>query len=337
MSAIPAEANSKKVTNPADGPIADAPQANWVDRFAPARLKPWLRLVRADRPIGAWLLMWPCWWSVALAARADYSAALAVNADEFVDFRGVARLLILFTIGAFAMRSAGCIYNDIIDRDIDAKVARTKGRPLASGQISVTSALLCAFALCLTGLAVLDQFNSFAFVLGFASAGIVLIYPFMKRVTFWPQAVLGLAFSWGALMGWAAYYADLNHAAIILYAAAVAWTVAYDTIYAHQDKEDDVLMGLKSTALKFGDKTHLWLSLFFGIAIGGIAFAGLSAGAGVWFYLGLALAAAQAVWQIATLDINDAQNCLNRFRSNHLFGAIVFLAIALDTALAVLG
>lgn len=168
MSAIPAEANSKKVTNPADGPIADAPQANWVDRFAPARLKPWLRLVRADRPIGAWLLMWPCWWSVALAARADYSAALAVNADEFVDFRGVARLLILFTIGAFAMRSAGCIYNDIIDRDIDAKVARTKGRPLASGQISVTSALLCAFALCLTGLAVLDQFNSFAFVLGFA-------------------------------------------------------------------------------------------------------------------------------------------------------------------------
>jgi 4-hydroxybenzoate polyprenyltransferase len=337
MSAISAQADGKNATNPVDSPIADAPPANWVDRYAPAWLKPWLRLVRADRPIGAWLLMWPCWWSVALAARADYSAALADGANDFVDFRGVMWLLILFAIGAFAMRSAGCIYNDIIDRDIDAKVARTKGRPLASGQISVTSATVFAFALCLVGLTVLLQFNIRAVLLGFGSAGVVLIYPFMKRVTFWAQAVLGLAFSWGALLGWAAYYPDgIDWPPVILYAAAIAWTIGYDTIYAHQDKDDDVLMGLKSTALKFGDQTHLWLSLFFGIAIGGIAFAGWSVGAGLWFYLGLALAAAHAVWQIATLDTENSQNCLDRFRSNHGFGAIVFLALALDTALAVL-
>lgn len=303
------------------GPLADAPRSNWVDRFAPDALKPWLRLVRADRPIGAYLLMWPCWWSVALSVRAE---------DDIPDIWSVIGLLLLFTVGAFAMRSAGCIYNDIIDRDIDAKVARTKGRPLASGQISVRAAIVCALALCLVGLAVLLQFNPFAVALGFGSVGIVMVYPLMKRVTFWPQAVLGLAFSYGALMGWAAYWGDLALAPIVLYAAAVAWTIGYDTIYAHQDKEDDILVGLKSTALRFGNSTPAWLSLFFGITIGGLAFAGWSVGAGLWFYCGLALAAAHLVWQVATLNIDDPENCLQRFRSNHHFGAIVFLAIVAD-------
>ncbi len=296
------------------GPVADAPRSNWVDRFAPASLKPWLRLIRADRPIGSWLLMWPCWWSVALAARVEH------------DFPDV-WLLFLFMTGAFAMRSAGCIYNDIIDRDIDAKVARTMARPLASGQISLGGAAVFALALCLVGLAVLLQFNTFAIALGFGSVGIVLIYPLMKRVTFWPQAVLGLAFSYGALMGWAAYWGDLALAPIVLYIGSVAWTIGYDTIYAHQDKEDDILVGLKSTALRFGSNTPAWLSLFFGITIGDLAFSGYSVGMGPWFYAGLAPATAHLVWQVSTLDIDDQQNCLDRFRGNHHFGAIVFLAL----------
>ncbi len=322
MRAISAEAHGKSdAEGAAAGPLADAPRSNWVDRFAPGSLKPWLRLVRADRPIGAWLLMWPCWWSVALSVRAE---------DDFIDLWSDIRLLLLFMAGAFVMRSAGCIYNDIIDRDIDAKVARTKGRPLASGQISLGAAIACTLALCLVGLAVLLQFNTFAVALGFGSVGIVLIYPLMKRVTFWPQAVLGLAFSYGALMGWAAYWGDLAVAPIVLYAASIAWTIGYDTIYAHQDKEDDVLAGLKSTALRFGSSTPAWLSLFFGITIGGLAFAGWSIGAGLWFYCGLAAAAAHLVWQVTTLDIDDPDNCLQRFRSNHGFGALVFLAIVAD-------
>jgi 4-hydroxybenzoate polyprenyltransferase len=301
----------------AAAPIPDAPRKNWVDRFAPQRLRPWLRLMRADRPIGVWLLLWPCWWSVALSSR-----AVDILPDPF--------LLLLFAIGAFAMRSAGCIYNDILDRDIDAKVARTQARPLASGQISVTSATALIVGLCLVGLAVLIQFNPFAICLGFASIGIVLIYPLMKRVTFWPQAFLGLAFSWGALMGWAAIFGSLALAPVILYGAAVAWTIGYDTIYAHQDKEDDQIIGLKSTALKFGEHTPRWLSLFYGISWGGLALSGWIIGAGLWFFAGMIFAGAHLIWQIATLDINDGQNCLDRFRSNHGFGAIVFFALVLD-------
>jgi 4-hydroxybenzoate polyprenyltransferase len=299
------------------GPLADAPPANWVDRFAPRNLKPWLRLIRADRLIGVWLLLWPCWWSVALSARLD---------EDLPD----PTLLLLFAIGAFAMRSAGCIYNDIIDRDVDASVARTQGRPLANGQISLRSAIALALVLCLAGLAVLLQFNAFAIALGFGSLGIVLIYPLMKRVTFWPQAVLGLAFAWGALMGWAAVFGWLALAPMVLYLAAVAWTIGYDTIYALQDKDDDLVIGLKSTALRFGRNTASWLCLFYGIALGGIAFSGWLVGTGIWFFAGLAAAAAQLIWQVATLDPDDPRNCLDRFRSNNGFGAIVFAAIVID-------
>ena len=356
MRAVATEVHGKPGAKAAGtGALADAPKSNWVDRFAPASVKPWLRLARADRPIGAWLLMWPCWWSVALSIRAEenfpnvladlgalfhdwwpalFPAAADGNpADLWPDFLLMLHygwLLLLFAVGAFAMRSAGCIYNDIIDRDIDAKVARTKNRPLASGQISLRGAFISILALCLVGLAVLLQFNTFAIALGFGSIGIVLIYPLMKRVTFWPQAVLGLAFSYGALMGWAAYWGDLALPPVALYAAAIAWTIGYDTIYAHQDKEDDILVGLKSTALRFGDGTPAWLALFFGITIGGLAFAGWSIGAGIWFYCGLAVAAGHFVWQVSTLDINDPDNCLHRFRSNHMLGAIVFLAFVAD-------
>lgn len=302
-------------------PLQDAPPRNFVDRFVPERLKPWARLIRADRPIGIWLLIWPCWWSVALAARA-WSALPDVT------------LLALFAVGAFAMRSAGCIYNDIIDRDIDAKVARTKDRPLASGQISATSATILMLALCLIGLAVLLQFNAFSIALGFASISIVIVYPLMKRVTFWPQAFLGLAFSWGALMGWAATFGELDFAPLALYVAAVAWTIGYDTIYAHQDREDDAVIGLKSTALKFGPMTQRWLLLFYGVTIAGLAVAGFLSGAGAWFFGGLVVAAANLAWQIATLDINDPDNCLKRFRSNHWFGAIVFAALMVDVIAA---
>jgi 4-hydroxybenzoate polyprenyltransferase len=304
-----------KTANAASMP--DAPRKNWVDRFAPEKLRPWLRLMRADRPIGVWLLLWPCWWSTALAGRATH---------ELPDIW----LLILFAIGAFAMRSAGCIYNDILDRDIDAKVARTQARPLASGQISVRAAFALIFALCFVGLLVLIQFNVFAICLGFASVGVVLIYPLMKRVTFWPQAFLGLAFSWGALMGWAATFGTLSLAPLVLYAAAIAWTIGYDTIYAHQDREDDEVIGLKSTALRFGKSTPAWLTLFYGITVAGLTLSGWLVGAGIWFYAGMTLASAHLIWQVVTLNIDDAQNCLDRFRSNHLFGAIVFLALAVD-------
>ncbi|RMF09311.1 MAG: 4-hydroxybenzoate octaprenyltransferase, partial [Alphaproteobacteria bacterium] len=291
---------------------------NWVDRWAPASARPFLRLARADRPIGVWLLLWPCWWSVALAAIASGAPLPDV------------RLLMLFAIGALAMRAAGCAYNDIVDREFDAKVARTRSRPIPSGQISVREAVLFMLVLCLIGLLVLLQFNYQTIILGFASLGIVAVYPFMKRVTNWPQAILGLAFSWGALMGWCAVFGGLSPPPLYLYAAAVAWTIGYDTIYAHQDKEDDALLGLKSSALKLGAATRPVLAILYAVTIAGILAAGLSAGAGVIFVAILGVGALQLAWQVTTLDIDDAENCLTRFRSNRDFGAIIFLAMLAD-------
>jgi len=303
--------------------VADAPRGNWVDTWAPAPTRPYLRMIRADRPIGTWLLLWPCWWSTALAAVA---AGDAVPNLWF---------LALFAVGAFVMRGAGCVYNDIVDQDVDAAVARTRSRPLPSGQVSETAAKIFMLALAFTGFLVLIQFNPFTIVLGIASLGIVAIYPFMKRITHWPQAVLGLAFSWGALMGWAAVFGGLDLAPVLLYVACMAWTIGYDTIYAHQDKEDDALIGLKSTALKFGERTKPWMVLFYGVAIAGIGAAGWLAGAGPVFLVGLALGAAHLGWQIATLDVNDGDNCLKRFRSNRDFGAIIFIALVAEAALRV--
>ncbi len=278
--------------------------------------RPYLRLARLDRPIGSWLLLIPCWWSSALAAIAAH--------ERLPNFTH----LILFFIGAFAMRGAGCTWNDIVDRDLDRSVERTRSRPIPSGQVGVSQALIFLVAQALTGLAVLLQFNAFAIVAGIASLAIVAVYPFMKRVTYWPQIVLGLAFSWGALMGWAAAFGRLDVAPLMLYAGAIAWVIGYDTIYAHQDREDDALIGIKSTALLFGDRTKPILRLFYGIAVVLIGLAGVLAGAGALFFLGLAAFAGHLWWQIARLDIRDPGLCLALFKSNRDAGLILFAGMA---------
>lgn len=302
--------------------VADAAARNWVDRYAPAALVPYLRLARADRPIGFFLLALPCFWSVSLAGRSI--------GEPYPDLR----LLLLFAVGAVVMRATGCTYNDLVDRDIDAHVARTRGRPLPSGQVTPQAALLFMGVLCLIGLVVLLSFNSATVWLGLGVIPIVALYPFVKRFSDWPQAVLGLAFNWGALLGWPAVLGRLDWPAIVLFAGAVAWTTGYDTIYAHQDREDDDLIGLKSTALKFGRATKACLALLYSVAWLAMVAAGIMAHAGTAFLLGMTAAAAQLAWQVVTLDIDDPDNCLERFRSNRDFGAIVLAAILMDMALA---
>jgi 4-hydroxybenzoate polyprenyltransferase len=302
--------------------VSDSGTRNLVDRFAPAALAPYLRLARADRPIGFFLLAFPCFWSVSLAARN--------LSDPYPD----PWLLFLFAVGAVAMRGAGCTYNDLVDREIDAKVARTRSRPLPSGKVTPRAATIFMLVLCLIGLAVLLSFNAPTIWLGLGVLPIVALYPFVKRFSYWPQAVLGLAFNWGALLGWPAALGRLDWPAIVLYAGAVCWTIGYDTIYAHQDREDDDLIGLKSTALRFGRATKPWLAFFYGLAWLAITAAGLMANAGTAFLLGMLAAAAQLAWQVSTLDIDDPENCLRRFRSNRDFAAIVLGAILLNMALA---
>jgi len=304
----------------AAGSVADA-TGNWVDTLAPAWLRPYLRLARLDRPIGSWLLLLPCWWSSALAAVAAHW--------------GLPNLwhIVLFFIGAFAMRGAGCTWNDIVDRDLDRAVERTRSRPIPSGQVSVMQAALFLVAQSLIGLAVLLTFNGFTIALGIASLAVVAVYPFMKRMTYWPQIVLGLAFSWGALMGWPAEFGRLDLPALLLYAGSIAWVVGYDTIYAHQDREDDALIGIKSTALLFGSRTKPMLALFYGLAVILIGPAGFAAGAGLVFAFGLVAFAAHLCWQIVRLDIGDPDNCLAVFKSDRDAGLILFAALVLDAAL----
>jgi 4-hydroxybenzoate polyprenyltransferase len=301
------------------GRVADS-TGNWVDGVAPAWARPYLRLARLDRPIGSWLLLMPCWWSVGLAA---VHARSQVNVWH----------LLLFFIGAFAMRGAGCTWNDIVDRDLDARVERTRSRPIPSGQVTVASAAAFLLLQALVGLAVLLQFNRFTIYVGFASLAVVAIYPFMKRITYWPQIVLGLAFSWGALMGWPATFARLDLPALLLYAGAISWVIGYDTIYAHQDREDDALIGIKSTALLFRERTKPMLALFYALAVALIALAGWSAGAGLLFALGLLAFAAHLAWQIARLDVDDPIDCLVVFKSNRDAGLILFAGLVLDAAL----
>jgi 4-hydroxybenzoate polyprenyltransferase len=301
-------------------PVADA-TGNWVDRRAPVWARPYLRLARADRPIGSWLLLLPCWWSAALAAVA-------------ADLPGPnPRHLILFAIGAVAMRGAGCTWNDFVDRDIDALVERTRSRPIPSGQVSARAAAVFLVAQALIGLAVLCSFNGFAIATGAASLAIVAVYPFMKRITWWPQVGLGLAFSWGALMGWAAAFGRLDWPAVALYAGSIAWVIGYDTVYAHQDRDDDALIGIKSTARLFAERTKPALVCFYGLAVVLIALAGSLAGAGMVFAIGLAAFAAHLAWQIHRLDIADGANCLAVFRSNRDAGLVLFAGLLLDAAL----
>jgi 4-hydroxybenzoate polyprenyltransferase len=237
---------------------------------------------------------------------------------------------VLFLLGAIVMRGAGCTLNDIVDRDLDAQVARTRSRPLPSGRVGVMQAFGFLVVLSLIGLAVLLQFNRYTIILGIASLAIVAIYPFMKRVTNWPQLVLGLAFNWGALVGWSAVHGSLSWAAPALYVGGVSWTLAYDTIYAHQDREDDVLIGVKSTALQFGESTRAWLIGFFAVALVAIDVGLWLAGAGFIAHIGVALAAAHAAWQVLRFDMNNAAVCLRLFRSNRDFGLLIAVFLLLD-------
>ena len=301
----------------ATGRVADS-TGNWVDTLAPAPLRPYLRLSRYDRPIGSWLLLLPCWWSVALAAGAAG------------DVQHLMRLLVLFLIGAFVMRGAGCAWNDISDRDLDAQVERTRSRPIPSGQLSVRNAYAFLILQALVGLAVLLQFNRFAIFTGIASLAVVAIYPFMKRITYWPQIVLGLAFSWGALMGFAAVSAQLGAPALLLYAGSIAWVIGYDTIYAHQDREDDVLIGVKSTALLFGRQTRLALLFFYALAVILIAAALWTVAAGWPSVAGLAAFAIHLGWQVKRIDIDDPALCRRLFYSNRDAGFLLFAGLLLD-------
>lgn len=312
--------SSNETISTDEGMVADAVDGNWVDRWAPHWARPYLRLARMDRPIGTWLLLWPCLWGVALAASA--SGATWPNVW----------FLLLFAVGATVMRGAGCVFNDLVDRNIDDKVERTRSRPIPSGQVTPLQAAIFMIGLCLIGLVVLLQFNQFTIVTGIASLGIVAIYPFMKRITNWPQFVLGLAFNWGALLGWTAVFGSLGWTPVLLYIGGIAWTIAYDTIYAHQDKDDDAVLGLKSTALHFGERTPTYLTIFFAIAWCLIFAAGWLGGARVLFATGMAAAALHMAWQVTTLDTNDPENCKMRFRANNVTGALIFAALVLDTA-----
>jgi 4-hydroxybenzoate polyprenyltransferase len=288
--------------------VADR-QLTWVDRL-PERLRPFAVLARWDRPIGTWLLLWPCWWALALA-------------PGWPDLR----LLALLGIGAVAMRGAGCVVNDLADRDLDARVERTRHRPLASGQLSVAQALAFLALQLLVGLAVLLSFNPFTVLLGLASMPLVMVYPLMKRITWWPQAFLGLTFNWGALVGWSAVTGDLAAPALTLYVAGFFWTLGYDTIYAHQDKVDDALIGVRSSARRLGAATMPWLWLFYGTALALIGVAGWLVAPGPGFYVMLGLAGVHLAWQVRTIDLDDPASCLARFRSNREFGLLVFLAL----------
>ncbi len=310
------------------GTVADAVSGNWVDRYAPGFARPYLRLSRADRPIGTWLLLIPCWWGVALAASRDGWRLW----DLWIIFGCAA--------GAWLMRGAGCTWNDITDREFDAAVARTRSRPIPSGQVSVRQAVIWMFAQMAAAGLVLVSYNWLTILAGLSSLGLVAIYPFAKRFTWWPQLFLGLAFNWGAILAYAAHSGRVELPSILLYASGIAWTLFYDTIYAHQDKEDDVLIGVKSTARLFGAATGKWLGLFLILAVtlmsAAILLALLPEAGPV--KLAVTLAAPWAMgwhlfWQMRRLDIDDAANCLVLFRKNRDTGLIAGLFLALGAVL----
>lgn len=310
----------------ATGEVADAVHGNWVDCLAPPFARPYLRLSRADRPIGTWLLLIPCWWGVALAAAADpmgwkrWDIWLALSCG----------------LGAWLMRGAGCTWNDITDRDIDAAVARTRSRPIPSGQVTVRQAGIWMAVQALIAALILFSYNTTSIALGIASLVLVAIYPFAKRFTWWPQIFLGLAFNWGALLAWAAHTGSLSAAPILLYLSGIAWTIFYDTIYAHQDKEDDALIGVKSTARLFGDRTAKLLGLFLILSVCLMTAAVLVAllpSAGP-LKLTLALMAPwgfgwHMLWQLRHLDTEDPDRCLKLFRANRDTGLIAALLLAI--------
>jgi len=309
-------------TKAAQGRVADAPSGHWVYRALPRAAWPYAQLARWDRPIGWWLLLWPCWWSAAMAA-----TAYARPGDPLLSLLPDPWSLVLFLVGAIAMRGAGCTYNDIVDAGIDAQVERTRSRPLPAGKTTKKRAWVFLIVQALIGLVVLLQFNSVAILIGLCSLVVVAAYPFMKRFTDWPQLVLGLAFSWGALMGWADEFADLDAPAIMFYIGCVLWVIGYDTIYAHQDKEDDALVGVRSTARLFAENTKIWLAIFYGFSL--LFMAGAFAGSQVPApaLAGLLAAGIHMARQIFALDIDNPAQCLRVFHSNKAVGWLIFLGL----------
>lgn len=301
--------------------VADAAPDNWVDRHAPEGWRPWLRLSRADRPIGTWLLLLPCWWGIGLAMIADRPGW------------GDLWIALVCTLGACLMRGAGCTWNDITDRHIDGQVARTRSRPIPSGQVTVRGALLWLVAQSLAGFVLLLTLGKAAILLGVASLALVAVYPFAKRFTWWPQVFLGLAFNWGVLMAWAAHMGNLAPAPVLAWGAGICWTIFYDTIYAHQDAEDDALIGVKSTARLFGRDSKRWLMWFGAAAVVLLTLAVLALdpqGPGLLLaLLGIAGFAAHLAWQLARFDMDDTRGCLRLFRSNRDAGLLIALFLAL--------
>lgn len=298
---------------------ADAVTHDWVDR-APPRAQPYLRLMRLDRPIGTWLLFWPCVFGLMLGATAGDRPFSSLR-DWW--------LFVLFGLGSIVMRGAGCTYNDIVDRDIDAKVARTRGRPIPSGAVNLQEAWLFLVAQCAVGLLILLQLNLFAIELGAASLVLVVAYPFMKRITWWPQAWLGLTFNWGALLGFAAQTGNIDLGDLMLYAGLFFWTLGYDTIYAHQDKDDDALIGVKSTARLLGGRSRNWILGFYAAAFALILAAGFTEHAAWPFAFLMFAAGAHLLWQVKSLTIDDADKCLILFRANRETGALIALSFLL--------
>lgn len=349
------------MTNNTEQMVSDALRGSWVHKFLPQSLWPYAQLARWERPIGWQLLMWPCWWSVMLALNYFYdlylkkveSFSLSTSKNQFhleklpsgdVLEYGLGPLLIvltaailniiLFFAGAFVMRGAGCTFNDIVDQDIDNKVVRTRSRPLPSGRVSKRNAWIFLGLQLLVGLIILLQFNAVTQVLGFASIVLIIIYPFMKRITWWPQLFLGLAFSWGALMGWSAIIFSktifdflLSLPSILLYVGCICWVIGYDTIYAHQDIEDDAIVGVKSTARLFSDKTKPALIILYAIAtiLFGVSFYLTRVGWQAW--VGLSLVALHFAWQIKTFEYENPEKCLMLFKSNNILGGILFLSL----------
>ena len=318
---------SKKESNTTDA--YDGHESQLLRRLLPKSAEPIIRLLRLDRPIGIWLLAWPALWGLGFA----YHSNIANFTDATISPSPLTMVL-LFIAGAFLTRSAGCVINDIVDRKIDAQVARTKSRPIASGTISVPTALLIMALLLIAAFIILLQLNNLTVGLGVFILLPIIIYPFMKRWTYWPQAMLSLCFSWAALMGWTAVTNEVDWSSLLLLIAAFTWTMGFDTIYAHQDKSDDSIIGMKSTALKFGKSTPKWLTAFYTITLVSLFIVGWSVGAKLIFFTFFAMACLHAIWQISTLDIDNPDNCLARFRANGLFGLIITVGIFADLGFA---